>query len=86
LNIFRKYLKDNKLSIYRFKNENKLKEFFIPKRKYDPINEIEMMASEPMSEYNRHRRPRSDPVVPSRNNRILVDQRFRHCFSACRAP
>ena len=53
LNIFRKFLKENKHSIYRFQNENELKEFFLPKRKYDPIDEIELMASEPMSKYNR---------------------------------
>ncbi len=45
-------LKKNKESIYRF-NEEQLKEFFLPKRKFDPIDEIELMASEPMSEYNR---------------------------------
>lgn len=49
---FSSMLKKNKESIYRF-NDEQLKEFFIPKRKYNPIDEIELMASEPMSKYNR---------------------------------
>ena len=49
---FSSMLKKNKESIYRF-NEEQLKEFFLPKRKFDPIDEIELMASEPLSKYNR---------------------------------
>ena len=51
--MLRKYLIDNKLSINRFNNEKQLKDFFLPKRKYDPIDEIELMACEPTSKYNR---------------------------------